>query len=160
MAGQGSTTIAIAELLSTDGWQVAYTCIPNTPHLGAVPIPTAQGGSRQRYPDIVACRGDCLAIIEVEITVNSRVARDIVERFGEMREALSDPERYSIWRAAVLRSSSVSLPEQPRVVCQLVICRGTDAVVRAFLPGLATDGIGLVVAAAFQSDDLDGDDTR
>ena len=128
-------------MLAAGGWQVAYTCIPNTPHVRAVPIPTSRGTSCQRYPDIVACAGDVLALVEVEITLSESVAGDIRDRFREMAAALADSDAYSHWRGAVRRQCGVLLPETPRLACCLVTCRPIGAGKRELQAQLHDHGI-------------------
>ncbi|TON15434.1 hypothetical protein CGH61_24080, partial [Vibrio parahaemolyticus] len=65
MAKQGNVTKEYASFLSRNGWTVVYVCIPNTVHIGVVPIPTINGASKQRYPDIVAIKDEQLLIVEV-----------------------------------------------------------------------------------------------
>jgi len=96
--------------------------VPNTPHLNVVAIPTT-GTSRQRYPDIVSVRGTELRLIEVEVRLADHVAADIIERFGEMRHALTDPAVFRQWREAVQRECGVAIPGEVTIVCELVTCQ-------------------------------------
>jgi len=149
MAGQGKVTLAVAASLEHEAWSVAYVCIPNTPHVGVVAIPTKQGTSRQRYPDIVAVKDGVLALVEVEMTLTGSVADDIVERFREMRAALQDRETYAMWSEAVSRSCSVDLPTRPTVVCCLVTTRGWRGTAEPFAERLRASGIAVHAFGSF-----------
>ena len=83
MSGQGSTTLEIGDRLRKNGWNIVFLCIPNTAHLKVIPIPTQRGGSKQRYPDIVAYRDGVTRFIEVEMNLNQSVANDLIERFSD-----------------------------------------------------------------------------
>lgn len=120
-------TRAIADLLRQSGWQVVFTCIPNTPHLDVVPIPTAHGASKQRYPDILAYRDAITKLVEVEISLNEFVAENIIMRFAEMTEALNMPEVWTPWREKVHRDTGHVLPDIFIPQCDLIICRKLKA---------------------------------
>lgn len=154
MAGQGKTTMELAAMLASAGWQIAYTCIPNNPHVGAVAIPTGRGTSRQRYPDIVACRDDVLALVEVEIAISESVVADITERFQEMVVALDDAGVYEIWRRAVERQCGVLPPDPRRIACVLVLCRSISAEKKMLQRALGERGIQSMVSGDFDPSGL------
>ena len=122
MYGQGKTTKQIVRLLEENEWNVLFYCIPNTPHFNVIPITTKSGSSKQRYPDIVAFKGDYTRFIEVEITLNEKVADDILERFSEFISSLKSNEYWRIWRNHVLNRTGKSLPPIFNPICDLVIC--------------------------------------
>lgn len=122
MATQGTFTRNLAISLSADQWVIAYTCIPNTPHLKAVPIPIIKGSSKQRYPDIVAIRGNNLLLVEVELTLTDNIAQDIMTRFLEMRTALGNTDIWKSWRQHVNDTCGVSIPQVVVLKCVLYIC--------------------------------------
>lgn len=122
MAGQSSIIRQTREALQRAGWIVAYVCIPNTAHVGVVPIPTPEGVSRQRYPDIVCMKGEITRLVEVEMRLNENVARDILLRFTEMNAALRRPERWELWRTQVARECGVKMPERFVPRFDLILC--------------------------------------
>lgn len=126
MAGQGKTTREYAAQLSSDGWSILYICIPNTPHVKVVPIPTSHGVSKQRYPDIAAVSNDLILLAEVEMNLTEAVAEDIILRFGEMRQSLMNPELYSLWSKKVATVSSHKMPPKPTIETRLKIVNGVD----------------------------------
>ncbi len=126
MAGQGKTTREYAAQLSNDGWSILYVCIPNTPHVKVVPIPTSHGVSKQRYPDIAAVRNDHLLLAEVEMSLTDAVVRDIVLRFDEMRQSLISPELYNLWSKKVELVSKHKMPSTPIIETRLKIVNGVD----------------------------------
>ena len=154
MAGQGKFIQRVAQALKADGWEVAYVCVPNTPHIGAVAIPTKHGCSRQRYPDIVAATGGILAVIEVEMSFSRGVATDIIERFGEMRMSLSEPSTYAMWRDAVRRECAVELPEHPELRCCLVTTRTWMPSLAEEAQRMGEEGISVYAARDFRPEDL------
>jgi hypothetical protein len=147
VAGQGATTKRAAATLRDSGWQVVYTCVPNTPHLGVVPISTRTGVTAQRYPDILSTHGNVIRLSEVEMSLTEDVATKAIERFGEQRSALSTPEVYADLRSRVLELTGIELPKTPTVVCELVICAKLDNRNRGMVAELDRHGI-LVVAAS------------
>jgi len=126
MAGQGKTTREYAAQLSNDGWSILYICIPNTPHVKVVPIPTSHGVSKQRYPDIAAVSNDHLLLAEVEMNLNGAVAQDIILRFVEMRQSLMNLELYSMWSKKVETVSKHKMPPIPVIETRLKIVNGVD----------------------------------
>lgn len=149
MGGQGNTILRVAERLTGAGWQLAYTCVPNTPHIGAVAIPTARGTSRQRYPDVVAAKLNTVVLVEVEISLSESVVDDITERFREMRSSLADRQVYRAWSDAVRRECDLSLPAQPKIVCALVACRPFTQKSGSLLQRLADERIAVVAESQF-----------
>ena len=152
--GQGETTAEAERALKSMGWEVAFVCIPNTPHIGAVPITTASGASCQRYPDIVATQGTVIALLEVEVALSVGTATDIVERFRDMRIALANPHTYGMWRRAVEQQSGVSLPEQPAITCTLITCKDGAGDLETALTILASDSISHFRGSDFSPDIL------
>lgn len=128
MAGQGKTTKSYALQLKCEGWQVLYTCIPNSVHIGVIPIPTAHGASKQRYPDIAAAKDSRILLVEVEMNLTDSVVADIILRFTEMRQALDKPSVYIEWANKVGSLAKLQLPPKPIVETLLVIVnqRSTD----------------------------------
>jgi hypothetical protein len=122
VAGQGSITIEIGKKLREDGWDIAFLCIPNTVHLNVIPIPTLRGGSKQRYPDIVAFKNGITRFIEVEMKLNHDIYEDIVERFSDFISSLSKDELWNIWRLHVQEQLRIKTPEVFIPQCDLVIC--------------------------------------
>ncbi len=151
MAGQGAITRAIADLLKGGGWQVVFTCIPNTPHLKVVPIPTAHGVSKQRYPDILAYRDAITRLVEVEITLNDFVAQDIETRFREMVEALRNPGTWGTWREKIRNDTGHTLPEIFVPQCELVLCRKLRAAHAPIIEALNHVGINVSSAEQYRS---------
>ena len=123
MAKQGDVTRKYANSLTLDGWSVAYVCIPNTAHIGVVPIPTAHGSSKQRYPDIVALKGNRLLIVEVEISLNEYVYEDITLRFSEMNYSLSNEDLFLNWRWLVSHNCGTDIPLDVNIENQLIIIK-------------------------------------
>lgn len=121
MAGQGKTTKLYAAHLKSIGWNVLYTCIPNSVHMGVTPIPTAHGTSKQRYPDIAALRDFTLLLVEVEMSISEAVVADIILRFSEMRQALDKPNVYGEWANRVGNFAKVKLPDRPLIETLLIV---------------------------------------
>lgn len=151
MAGQGAVTRAVADLLRQNAWQVVFTCIPNTPHLNVVPIPTAHGVSKQRYPDILAYRGAVTKLVEVEITLNDFVAHDIETRFGEMVGALNNPEVWKLWREKIRNDTGHTLPDIFTPQCDLVICKKLKTADSPLVEALSRASINVSSAEQYQS---------
>jgi hypothetical protein len=126
VAGQGSTIKAVARELESSGWSVVYVCIPNTPHVGVVPITIKDGSAEQRYPDIVAYRDQITKIVEVEMGLTENVLYDIQTRFQEMVEALEDLEAWDTWRQHIHKVTGHSLPIGFEPECELVVCAPTS----------------------------------
>ncbi len=116
-------------------------CVPNTAHTGVVPIPTAAGSGRQRYPDLLAIRGDVTLLVEVEPALLTSVAEHTVERFGEQVAALRDHEVWCTWREHVETIHSVTMPLRftPRTV--LVVCSPVSRVQRRHVATLEALGV-------------------
>jgi hypothetical protein len=124
MAGQGDTTNAIAAILQDAGWTVVFKCIPNSTHVGVVPIPITQGGAaKQRYPDVLSFRDDDLRLTEVEIAISEEVVEKTIERFSEQMLALSIPETWSAWRARIAGLTGHQIPAVCTIRCELVLCK-------------------------------------
>ena len=123
MAKQGKVTKDYANLLSHDGWNIAYVCIPNTAHIGVVPIPTPHGTGKQRYPDIVAFKDKRLLIVEVEILLNEYVYEDISLRFSEMNYSLNDKSVFSSWSGLVSNYLGIDIPKDINIENQLLIIK-------------------------------------
>lgn len=121
MSGQGKVTRALASRLEQQGWHVVYTCIPNTPHVKVTPIPVLNG--EQRYPDIVAYRGDVTRFIEVEIALSNAVADNIARRFDDYVSALREAEAWSTWKSHVLATTGHVLPDEFHPRLELAVCR-------------------------------------
>jgi len=124
MAGQGTAIREIAEWLRSNDWTVLFVCVPNTPHVGVIPIPT-DGLAKQRYTDVVAVKGSILKLIEVEIALNEKVAEDIAARLSEQRLALRRPNTWREWSSRVAASTGARLPTSPTIECELVVIRST-----------------------------------
>ena len=122
MAGQGATIREVAACLREAGWTILFVCVPNTPHVGVIPIPTS-GIARQRYTDIVAVRGSTIRLVEVEISLNERVAEDIAARLSEQRSALQRPATWLEWSSRVRASTGAALPTTPEFECSLVVIK-------------------------------------
>jgi hypothetical protein len=122
MAGQGSTTNDAVRELNQNGWTVVFACVPNTPHLNVVPIPTAGTSSKQRYPDILAFRDHTIRLVEVEIKLSYDVAIDILTRFQEMASALASPDIFSSWRMKLFGDTGYLLPEDFHAEYELIVC--------------------------------------
>lgn len=127
MAGQGATIRRIASLLRQNDWSVVYVCIPNSPHVGVVPIPTPNGATEQRYPDILAFKGHVVKLIEVEIAMDQDTAQHTIERFAEQCRSLRSPALYSSWRARVHELTGYALPTEPDIKCELITCSALAA---------------------------------
>lgn len=152
MAGQGSTISRIASLLRVGQWEVVFVCIPNTPHIGVVPIPTNGAATAQRYPDILAVKGDCLKLIEVEMVFSADVGKKAVERFSEQRDALASQALYHEWKARVLELTGVSLPSNPRIICELVLLAAVPSRLTHLLADVTGRGIAVITANDYGED--------
>ncbi|WP_419210338.1 hypothetical protein ABRP32_01085 [Providencia manganoxydans] len=126
MAGQGKTTRLYASLLRDEGWEVIYTCIPNCPHVRVIPIPTSHGVSKQRYPDILALKGNRILLVEVEISLTNSVAKDISLRFYEMQKSLKNTRIYQAWSRAIEISSNIIMPVAPDIEMRLKLVNGLN----------------------------------
>lgn len=125
MPGQGAVTISIANAIrQNQKWHLVYSCVPNTTHLGVVPIPTPMAVGNQRYPDVVAVNKEIVWLIEVEIRLTMKVARDIQHRFAEMKSALSQEPIWKTWRNQVERVAGLVMPTEFSSRTTLVICTG------------------------------------
>jgi hypothetical protein len=144
MAGQGKTTRKYAAQLSSDGWNILYICIPNTPHVKVVPIPTSHGVSKQRYPDIAAVSNDRILLAEVEMNLTEAVAQDIILRFVEMQRSLMSPELYSMWSKKVETVSKHKMPPKPMIETRLKIINGVDQRSISLAEQLQSQGILVV----------------
>ena len=122
MATQGSITKSISKQLMQDKWNVVYTCIPNTPHINVIPIPTSSVSSSQRYPDIVAYKGDQTLFVEVEIKLNSDVKDLMIERFQDYINALKEKRTWDLWRDQLNTLASCNLPSDFNPIALLIIC--------------------------------------
>lgn len=122
MATQGFITKSISKQLTQDNWHVVYTCIPNTPHINVVPIRTSSISSSQRYPDIVAYKGDQTLFVEVEIKLNSNVKDQMIERFQDYIDALKEKENWDIWRNQLNTLTNYNLPSKFNPIALLIIC--------------------------------------
>jgi hypothetical protein len=119
MAGQGAITQAYAANLEKQGWQIVYTCIPNTPHVSVIAIPIG-GSSKQCYPDILAFADNITKLVEVEIRLTQVIAAKITAKFAEILSALSPG--WKTFRGHVKLVNGVSLPESFCPSCELIIC--------------------------------------
>lgn len=144
MAGQGKTTRLYASILREEGWEVIYTCIPNSPHVGVVPIPTSHGVSKQRYPDILAIKHNQILLVEVEMTLTNAVSQDISLRFYEMNKSLKNTDIYRGWSRAVEISSNVTMPITPDIEMRLKLVNGSNVESSPFLEILSQQNITLV----------------
>lgn len=117
-----------------------YTCIPNSAHVGVVPIPTSHGVSKQRYPDIAALKQDRLLFVEVELALSETVVTDIILRFKEMRQALNNPKVYTDWANKIADLTKLRVPPNPTVETLLVIVNQRPAD-RIFLDVLNVNGV-------------------
>lgn len=111
-------------LLPGHGWSVAFTCRPNRPHIGVVPIPTRSGVGRTRYPDLVATDGRSVRLVEVEPRETGAVLTDIRGRFIDHYLALSDPRAYTSWKGAVEQATGVAMPATFEGVFELIFVHG------------------------------------
>lgn len=149
MAGQGTTTVAIAEALRQAGWTVVFTCIPNAPHVGVVPIPIQGGSAKQRYPDILSFRDHILRLTEVEMGLTDDVADNIIDRFGEQRTALLNPATWTAWRARVESLTGFIIPQDCEVTCELVVCNPIGARYLSCVPRLCSLAIAVYGPATY-----------
>ncbi|WP_225182237.1 PDDEXK family nuclease [Pectobacterium aroidearum] len=145
MAGQGKTTRLYASALREEGWEVIYTCIPNSPHVKVVPIPTSHGVSKQRYPDILAIKKNRILLVEVEMMLTNSVAQDISLRFYEMQKSLKNTDIYRGWSRAVEISSNVTMPITPDVEMRLKLVNGLNVESSPFLENLSRQNITIVL---------------
>lgn len=145
MAGQGKTTRLYASILREEGWDVIYTCIPNSPHVRVVPIPTSHGVSKQRYPDILAIKNNRILLVEVEMALTNSVAQDIALRFYEMQKSLKNTDIYRGWSRAVEISSDVTMPITPDVEMRLKLVNGLNVESSPLLENLSQQNITLVL---------------
>lgn len=147
MAGQGATIREVAAALREAGWNVLFICVPNTPHVGVIPIPTS-GIARQRYTDIVASKGSTIRLVEVEVSLNEGIAEDIATRLSEQRSALQRPTTWQEWSARVTASTGTSLPIKPDIECLLVVIKNFQGSINRPEQLLRDAGVQLQTAAA------------
>ncbi len=127
--------------LAQKGWEVLYICIPNTPHVGVVPIPTSHGVSKQRYPDIAAIKNGRILLVEVEMSLTESVVQDIRLRFAEMREALASSETYRSWSAKVELATKRKMPTTAIVEACLKVVNSRDQRSAHLIDQLEADSI-------------------
>jgi hypothetical protein len=120
--GQGDTIRAVAAQLKSEGWSVHFVCVPNTPHVGVIPIPCNGASAKQRYPDVLASNDRTTKFVEVEPGLNENSATDLETRFSEMLAALNDPPTWQLWRDHVVATSKKPMPQTFLPECDLVIC--------------------------------------
>lgn len=149
MAGQASTTIAIADILLRTGWTVVFRCIPNSPHIGVVPIPIQRGSAKQRYPDILSFRDHILRLTEVEIALTDNIADKIIERFDEQRAALLSPVTWVAWTARVRSLTGHLLPADCQLSCELVVCKPIGTRHVHCIPRLSRRGIAVHLPSTY-----------
>lgn len=149
MASQGAVTQAVVAALTAAGWSVLYRCLPNTAHIGVVPIPTPTGAGNQRYPDVVALRDGVLRLIEVEHRLSEDVGNDISLRFAEMRTSLADKEVWIPWRRRISDSSGVAVPKVCRVEAELVVIAPISVEAAGIEARLRGERVTVTVARAF-----------
>ncbi|GGO67265.1 hypothetical protein [Bowmanella pacifica] len=123
MAGQGNITKKYANYLEKLGWNIVYKCIPNSVHVGVVPIPILNGSSKQRYPDIVALKMNTILLVEVEINLTDSVSEDIILRFDEMRESLLDNNNWRDWTSKISKNSGLDLSSVSNIDCELILVK-------------------------------------
>lgn len=143
MAGQGKTTKDYAKTLRQGGWDILFLCIPNTAHLRVVPIVTSHGVSKQRYPDIAALSGNTILLVEVEMALTEAITADILLRFREMREGLSNPVIYSEWASKVKKATGIGMPLTPALETRLVIVNGINSKVHPLVNQLTANYISV-----------------
>lgn len=144
MAGQGKTTREYAKQLINEGWNVLYICIPNTPHVRVVPIPTSHGVSKQRYPDIAAEKDGYLLLVEIEMNLTEAVVQDISLRFNEMRHSLINPDLYRAWSNSVESVSKHKMPASPIIETRLKIVNGITRKSTNLVYQLQSQGISII----------------
>lgn len=156
MANQGKITRKIAKMLSNDRWNVIYTCIPNTPHINVVPIPSVKGISQQRYPDILAYRNGETLLVEVEISLSKGVALDIIDRFNDQIKYLSIRENWKSWSEHVTEQTVYKLPDSFSSKCLLILCTGNinDPNLIKDVSFLETNSIIVHTEKSFNTDSL------
>jgi hypothetical protein len=141
MAGQGKTTRDYAEKLRQEGWGILFLCIPNTVHVGVVPIMTSHGVSKQRYPDIAALSGNTILLVEVEMALTDAITEDIILRFREMREGMSNPNVYRAWASKVGTVTGLDMPSNPVLETRLLIVKGITSKVASLADRLSASHI-------------------
>jgi hypothetical protein len=117
--GQGKVTNSIAELLIENGWSVLFKCVPNTIHIGVVPIPIGYG--KTRYPDIVAYQNGVMKLIEIEPKLNSEICQSLKVRLEEQRTALGNRKIRSDWIRSLTMKTGVSIGIEFDIECELVV---------------------------------------
>jgi len=150
IAHQGDVTRAACRLLQAARWTVVYSCVPNTPHVGVIPIPTPSGSARQRYPDILATDGTVVRLVEVEPRLTRGVATNIIQRLGEQVGALSVAEAWESWRRHVEESHGLSMPREFVPRTDLVVCAGLSPSHQPQLERLAAAAIAVSELTTFQ----------
>ncbi len=143
MAGQGVTISAIANALEDSGWTVVFVCVPNTPHIGVVPIPIEGGSSNQRYPDVLSFKDGVLRLTEVEITLSEDVVQKTIVRFDEQVRALKTNTIWLSWSDRVLSLTGHHLPLMCTIVPELVICKNIRPSQANLIDRLASAGISV-----------------
>lgn len=114
-------TLRIKSQLLAAGWHVVYACVPNTAHLGVIPIPSSGPRSRQRYPDIVAVRGGVTRLIEIEPRLTRAVLSDIAGRFDDHVDALTTSSVWTTWCESIDKRNAFLMPEVFRPQLDLVV---------------------------------------
>ena len=123
MATQGNISNNYARKLENDGWTIIFKCIPNKPHVNVVPIPTINGISTERYPDIVAIKDNYTLFVEVEISLNNATVTNIIERFIDYTSSLNKQECWKTWTDKIENLTGKSMPITYIPLRTLVICK-------------------------------------
>jgi len=144
LSGQGVSIKHIAEKLKGANWNVVYVCVPNTPHVGVVPISTGAGVTAQRYPDILSTKDDVIRLTEVEISLNENVAMKAIERFLEQRSTLLKPIYYTDFGSRVKELTGIILPQKPIIICELITCKNISIKANVFCQLLLANNINVM----------------
>ncbi len=148
MAGQGQTIRDYVAHLRQEGWAILFSCIPNSVHVGVVPIMTSHGVSKQRYPDVAALCGNTILLVEVEMSLTEAITIDIALRFGEMREGLSNREVYRSWASKIATVTGLEMPPTPVIETRLIIVKGLTSKITPLVERLRLSQISVLSRSA------------
>jgi hypothetical protein len=149
MAGQGNTIKSIADALCRNGWIVLYKCVPNRVHIGVVPIPSKDGGTRQHYPDVLSIKGNRVRLTEVEVTLSPDVVAKIAERFQSQRSALEDPRIWDCWRDRLSELAGINIPKHCIFEYELVLCKDSGSYAGPLVARLTEQRIDVYPASKY-----------
>jgi hypothetical protein len=120
MASQGKVTQERARFLENSGWTVIYQCLPNSPHIGVVPVPVRIDGE-QCYPDILSFKGATLMLTEVEPRLNILTANNIQRRISSQIMTLQNTRFLEEFCNRLSEITSINVPSIRHIEAELVV---------------------------------------